>query len=124
MVGVLDGGLVAELGVESLGSLLRLALDEARDACEQARSSSSNQIALGDVLLLPPVDGRMEVWAAGVTYRTSKIERMRESERAGSVYDLVYDAARPELFFKSAAWRVVGDNEPISVLEDSTIDVP
>ena len=49
---------------------------------------------------------------------------MEESERAASVYELVYDADRPELFFKSAAWRVVGDGEPIAIRADSTVDVP
>jgi 2-dehydro-3-deoxy-D-arabinonate dehydratase len=41
-----------------------------------------------------------------------------------SVYDLVYDAERPELFFKAAAWLVVGDGEPVAVRADSTVNVP
>ena len=57
--------------------------------------------------LLPPIDGRTEVWAAGVTYQRSSDARQEESVVA-DVYARVYDAVRPELFFKAAAWRVVG----------------
>jgi 2-dehydro-3-deoxy-D-arabinonate dehydratase len=78
----------------------------------------------GELRLLPPVDGLMEVWAAGVTYKSSQLERMRESREAASVYDRVYTAERPELFVKSASWRVVGDGEPIAFREDSAINVP
>ena len=59
--------------------------------------------------LLPPIE-QQEVWAAGVTYFRSRTARMEESKAsAGSqFYDLVYNAERPELFFKAAAWRVWG----------------
>ena len=66
----------------------------------------------------------MEVWAAGVTYERSRTARMAESEQSADVYDRVYAAERPELFFKSAAWRVSGPGEPVSVRSDSVIDVP
>ena len=68
--------------------------------------------------------GGMEVWAAGVTYERSRTARMAESEQSADVYDRVYAAERPELFFKSAAWRVSGPGQPVSVRADSTIDVP
>ena len=74
--------------------------------------------------LLAPVDGRTEVWAAGVTYERSRVARMTESEESADVYDRVYAADRPELFFKSAAWRVSGPGAPVSVRADSSIDVP
>ncbi|MGI8870569.1 MAG: fumarylacetoacetate hydrolase family protein [Mycobacteriales bacterium] len=84
--------------------------------------------APGDVVpqarLLPPVDGATEVWAAGVTYERSRDARVEESERASTVYEQVYDADRPELFFKAAAWRVAGDGEPIAIRADSQVDVP
>jgi 2-dehydro-3-deoxy-D-arabinonate dehydratase len=64
------------------------------------------------------------VWAAGVTYQQSRAARVEESERSATVYEQVYDADRPELFFKSVAWRVVGDGEPIAVRDDSKVDVP
>ncbi|MFI7700270.1 hypothetical protein [Nonomuraea sp. NPDC049480] len=69
-----------------------------------------------------PADGVMEVWAAGVTYRRSREARVLESERAADVYELVYDAERPELFFKSVVWRVTGDGGRIAVRSDSEID--
>ena len=81
-------------------------------------------VPAADVTLLPPVDGRTEVWAAGVTYVTSRAARVEESERSADVYRQVYDAERPELFFKSAAWRVAGDGQTIAVRADSVVDVP
>ena len=56
---------------------------------------------------LPPVPELTEIWAAGVTYLRSKSARMEESEKAGGdvFYDMVYDAERPELFFKAMGYR-------------------
>jgi 2-dehydro-3-deoxy-D-arabinonate dehydratase len=67
-----------------------------------------------------------EVWAAGVTYWRSRAARMEESRDAGggTFYDRVYEADRPELFFKSAGWRVRGPGEPIRVRADATWTVP
>ena len=48
-----------------------------------------------------------EVWAAGVTYLRSKKARMEESDFSANAYDLVYDAPRPEIFFKSLPEKVV-----------------
>jgi 2-dehydro-3-deoxy-D-arabinonate dehydratase len=74
---------------------------------------------------LAPVESQ-EVWAAGVTYYRSRTARMEESRDAGggTFYDRVYDAARPELFFKAAPWRVRGPGEPIRVRGDSRWSVP
>ncbi|MEO3789138.1 fumarylacetoacetate hydrolase family protein [Nonomuraea sp. B10E15] len=121
-VGVDDGGQVVELsGVTTVGELLGLPSAEFRVRCEGA---DGPRHASADVRILPPVDGRMEVWAAGVTYRRSREARVVESERAADVYELVYDAERPELFFKSAAWKVSGHGGRISARADSEIDVP
>ncbi len=79
--------------------------------------------SLQDVHLLPPVDGRTEVWAAGVTYARSRSARQEESNVA-EVYALVYEADRPELFFKSVAWRVVTDGQPVAIRRDSELNVP
>ena len=119
-VGVRAADTVTELPVAGIGELLGLPLTELRAAL--ATTSTVHDAA--DVRLLPPVDQRMEVWAAGVTYQRSREARITESERSADVYDLVYDAERPELFFKSAAWRVTGDGESVSVRTDSEIDVP
>ncbi|MEV4470691.1 fumarylacetoacetate hydrolase family protein [Nonomuraea sp. NPDC049504] len=121
-VGIDDGEQVVELaGITTVGELLRLSSDELKERCA---SADGPRHPSGSVALLPPVDGRMEVWAAGVTYRRSREARVLESERAADVYELVYDAERPELFFKSVAWKVSGDGGRISVREDSGIDVP
>lgn len=75
--------------------------------------------------LLPPV-GRQEVWASGVTYQRSKSARMEESRDAGggTFYDKVYDAPRPELFFKAAPHRVVGHGQPVRIRKDAYWNVP
>jgi 2-dehydro-3-deoxy-D-arabinonate dehydratase len=114
---------VRGLGAESVGELLRLSVGELRERCAAAESGPPMSAPLGG-MLLPPVDGRMEVWAAGVTYRRSREARVEESERAATVYEQVYDADRPELFFKSAAWRVTGDGGRVSVRADSELNVP
>ncbi|MCO6005488.1 fumarylacetoacetate hydrolase family protein [Actinoallomurus purpureus] len=120
LVGVSDGSTITELA-GTLGELLRLPVAELRDRCLAADGPRHDAAA---VRPLPPVDGRMEVWAAGVTYRRSREARVTESERSADVYERVYDAARPELFFKSAAWRVTGDGETVAIRDDSTVDVP
>jgi 2-dehydro-3-deoxy-D-arabinonate dehydratase len=71
---------------------------------------------------LPPLD-RQEVWAAGVTYLRSRDGRKEESGY-GSLYDHVYDSDRPEIFFKSSPWRVVGDRDAVGIRADSGWDVP
>ena len=75
--------------------------------------------------LLPPI-GQQEVWASGVTYYRSRDARMEESKEAGggSFYDRVYEAERPELFFKATAARVVGHGQDVRVRKDSSWDVP
>jgi 2-dehydro-3-deoxy-D-arabinonate dehydratase len=75
--------------------------------------------------LLPPI-GSQEVWAAGVTYLRSKAARMDESKKSGAsvFYDHVYEAERPELFFKANPCRVAGHGQPIRVRRDSSWSVP
>ena len=68
--------------------------------------------------------GSQEVWGAGVTYYRSRIARMAESKEGGDFYDQVYDADRPELFFKATAHRVVGPNQPVAIRDDATCSVP
>jgi 2-dehydro-3-deoxy-D-arabinonate dehydratase len=73
--------------------------------------------------LLPPVEPTQEVWASGVTYLRSREAREAEST-VKDVYARVYEAKRPELFFKAVGWRVVGHQMPIRVREDSRWNVP
>jgi 2-dehydro-3-deoxy-D-arabinonate dehydratase len=122
-VGLTDGESVSELRTASLAKLLREPAADIQRRLQEGGGSGARH-ALAEVTLLAPVDGRTEVWAAGVTYELSQRERMRESEGAASFYALVYEAERPELFFKSAAWRVAGPGQAIAVREDSVIDVP
>ena len=67
-----------------------------------------------------------EIWAAGVTYLRSKVARMEESKVSGGAdfYAKVYDAERPELFFKSTAERCSGPGEPVFIRSDSHWNVP
>jgi 2-dehydro-3-deoxy-D-arabinonate dehydratase len=75
--------------------------------------------------LLPPI-GSQEVWAAGVTYLKSRDARMEESKDSGGAdcYQKVYEAERPELFFKAMPHRVVGHGEKVNIRKDSTWNVP
>jgi 2-dehydro-3-deoxy-D-arabinonate dehydratase len=68
--------------------------------------------------------GTQEVWAAGVTYQRSKVARMEESVSAKSAYDLVYDAARPEIFFKADVRRCRGTGQPLRLRDDTKWIVP
>src|SRR4029450_75040 len=78
---------------------------------------------LDGVRLLTPVESQ-EVWAAGVTYLRSKHARMVESEFSASAYDRVYDAARPEIFFKSLPDKVVSPDEAGGIRKDARWNVP
>ncbi len=73
--------------------------------------------------LLPPLEPLHEVWAAGVTYLRSREARRAESSTA-DVYDRVYVAARPELFFKAIGRRVIGHALPVRIRWDSQWNVP
>lgn len=70
--------------------------------------------------------GSQEVWAAGVTYIRSREARMEEAKDAGGgdFYARVYEAARPELFFKAPSYRVVGDGQKVRIRRDSKWNVP
>jgi 2-dehydro-3-deoxy-D-arabinonate dehydratase len=74
---------------------------------------------------LPPI-GSQEVWAAGVTYFRSRAARMEESESSGGdrFYDMVYEAERPELFFKATPARCRGHLDKVCIRSDSSWDVP
>lgn len=122
-VGALEDGKVAPLpDVSSFAELLRTDVAEVRALA--SRTVLADARAVDDVLLLPPVDGWTEVWAAGVTYERSMDARIEETAASQDAYARVYDAPRPELFLKAPAWRVVTDGEPIGVRPDSEVTVP
>ena len=115
-------GLVTTLpGAPALADLLSLPVRELQDLLG---APGGERVPLDGVELLAPIDGRTEVWAAGVTYERSRDARIDESEESADVYDRVYTAERPELFFKSVSWRVRGPGRAVSVRADSTVDVP
>ena len=99
-------GLVGPPGVRDLTAAGIDRLDELLERVDLLEHLAARQRAslperrLDQVRLLTPVD-RQEVWAAGVTYLRSKEARIEESDGGGRVYDHVYGAERPELFFKS-----------------------
>jgi len=72
---------------------------------------------------LPPMD-EQEIWAAGVTYMRSREARQEESEDGGDVYARVYDAPRPEIFFKASAKNTVGHLAGVGIRKDSKWNVP
>lgn len=75
--------------------------------------------------VLAPV-GSQELWACGVTYLRSKVGRQEESKLSGGAdfYAKVYDAERPEVFFKATPHRIVGNGAKVNIRKDSTWDVP
>lgn len=107
-------------GITSLADLLASHDPEglARELTDASRPES-----LADLALLPPVD-RQEIWAAGVTYKRSKVAREEESVGAAQFYDKVYTAPRPELFLKATPERTVGPGADIRVRRDSKWSVP
>ena len=124
-VGLLnDGGTISDLsaaGVMELAALL-----ERDDLVAHLRSLVAQklpEIAFSEVRLLAPVE-RQEVWAVGVTYLRSKKARMEESDFSATAYDKVYDAPRPELFFKSMPEKVVGTGDAVGIRSDATWNVP
>jgi 2-dehydro-3-deoxy-D-arabinonate dehydratase len=122
MVGVTDEhGAVRPVAVPTLADMLALPLADIRALVDDAAAAAP--VPDGPPRTLPPVDGHTEVWASGVTYRRSREARIEESTD-GDVYTRVYEAVRPELFFKSVAWRVVGDGDPIGVRADSPSNTP
>ena len=73
--------------------------------------------------LLAPIDPP-EVWGAGITYQRSRAyyeAHQTEGTRAKGIYDYVYEARRPELFFKATASRTAGPNAPVGVRAESTL---
>lgn len=91
----------------------------------QARYQVANGRDLLEDTLLPPIQGQ-EIWASGVTYFNSKLARQEESKNAGGgdFYSKVYEADRPELFFKATAHRTVGHLGKVKIRKDSTWNVP
>ncbi len=109
-------------GPATMTDVLTMSAADLRTRLDAVAASGGEGIPLAAVTLAAPID-RQEVWAAGVTYLRSRDARMEESTQK-SVYDLVYEADRPELFLKATPNRVSGPGEPVAIRADSTWDVP
>ena len=120
---VLDLIKASSITGESIDDLARRILD----------SGDSEQILLSDIIQEnPDFDGGWtidrpfdppEVWAAGVTYKNSEMERRRESDTP-DIYSKVYNADRPEIFFKSTSERCMGPFDNVGIRSDSSWDAP
>ncbi len=119
-----EGGMISDLSVAGVTQLTSLL--ESADLVAHLRSLAAQklpQVLPGEVRLLPPVE-RQEVWAVGVTYMRSKKARMEESDFSATAYDKVYEAPRPELFFKSMPEKVVGTGDAVGIRNDAKWNVP
>jgi 2-dehydro-3-deoxy-D-arabinonate dehydratase len=117
----LDLALEASRQGVSIDDLLKTILDEAGKNLP-TYSYASLESGVGDLRLIIPLDPP-EVWGCGVTYKRSQEAREYETGIKG-VYNLVYDAPRPEIFFKGTAHRCVGPGEEICIRGDSRWNVP
>ncbi len=81
------------------------------------------RLSLAEIRLCAPVE-RQEIWASGVTYFRSKAARMEESDFSAAAYDRVYAAARPEIFFKALADKVVATGGTVGIRRDARWSVP
>jgi 2-dehydro-3-deoxy-D-arabinonate dehydratase len=125
---ILDGVLVQDAGRFFLVDLAWDDIFRSVDPCseiEAAMHAASDRTGPSEAELLAPI-GAQEVWAAGVTYYRSRDARMEESSRAGGAdfYALVYEAPRPELFFKASPHRVAGPGQVVRIRRDSRWNVP
>jgi 2-dehydro-3-deoxy-D-arabinonate dehydratase len=124
-IGLDEGGThvldLSAAGVTSLSQLLES--PDPVHAVSQLTSGTLPRVEVGKIRFAPPVE-RQEVWAAGVTYLRSKTARMEESDFSATAYDRVYEADRPEIFFKSIAEKVVTSNDAVGIRRDARWSVP
>ena len=118
-----DDGQFYSLSASSFEELITR--EDLRDSLDQLIREAKPATAPEPQDLLPPI-GSQEVWGAGVTYYRSRNARMEESSSAGGgdFYDRVYQAARPELFFKSMPHRVAGPGAKVAIRDDASWSVP
>lgn len=124
-------GVIAEAGgrfrrlPEGLGLDQIFSADEPLRRVTAALAGAPEVPAPDSATLRAPIESQ-EVWAAGVTYLRSRTARMEEAKAAGGgdFYDRVYEAERPELFFKATPHRVVGPGGRVRIRGDSKWNVP
>jgi 2-dehydro-3-deoxy-D-arabinonate dehydratase len=111
-----DGKHSAVANIPTLTQAMHLTLEELKSAVSQTSGSVSGE-------LVAPISPEIELWGAGVTYLRSRDARKEESG-VPDVYQRVYEADRPELFFKSNAVRARGTRAPVGIRYDSDASVP
>ena len=121
---VRDDDTILDLSAEGIDRLTSL-LEFEGLAAQLGALANQNlpSFAAADVKLLAPLE-QQEVWAVGVTYLRSKKARMEESDFSATAYDKVYDAPRPELFFKALPEKVVGPGDAVGIRSDARWSVP
>jgi 2-dehydro-3-deoxy-D-arabinonate dehydratase len=125
-IGLLGEDSTALVDLSAAGITSMRPLLEAGDAMAQLKAIASKnlpRVALAEIRLCAPVE-HQEIWAAGVTYLRSKTARMEESDFSATAYDRVYEAERPELFFKSMPEKVIATGEPVGIRRDARWSVP
>src|SRR5690242_9819402 len=121
-----DDSVLSDLTPAGITSISMLLEDtEALSALRKTLRTESTfpRHKVSEIELLAPVE-QQEIWAAGVTYLRSKKARMEESDFSATAYDRVYEAERPELFFKSLPEKVVATGEAVGIRSDSRWSVP
>ena len=109
------------VGIDSLSHAFNH-LDDS-DRLIRLASRSTIRVPISEAFMDAPVD-HQEIWAAGVTYLRSKAARMEESDFSATAYDRVYEAARPEIFFKSLSSKVKGPTAAVGIRSDARWSVP
>lgn len=129
-VGIVDGGTVFDAG-----EIYPDALAALRDRGVRGRNARARLVPVGtlDDLNMAPSAGQPhlripidppEVWGAGVTYKKSAEFRDEDTSTSKGIYDMVYSAPRPELFYKGRAAHCVGPNEAATIRADSSFTAP
>ena len=112
---------------DSVGDVEGLIAAVAKSADDSTRRFAASELdnppAADAAHWLPPAD-EQEIWAAGVTYKRSREARREESADGGDVYARVYDAERPEIFFKASSKNTVGHLDAVGIRRDSRWNVP
>jgi 2-dehydro-3-deoxy-D-arabinonate dehydratase len=111
-----DGKHSAVANIPTLTEAMHLTLEELKSAVSKTSGTTSGN-------LVAPISPEIELWGAGVTYLRSRDARKEESG-VPDVYQRVYEADRPELFFKSNAVRARGNSAPVGIRYDSDASVP
>lgn len=124
-VGVLPVSAVVD-GIEDVPGLLAYCRSQNTEVSRWAGDALqrvSQRVTVAGEQILAPLD-LSELWASGVTYEISRDARQEETTARDDFYGRVYDAPRPELFFKAPGHRIVGPNTPVGIRRDATWHVP